>query len=204
MTTFFHIKSTVKHNGTTYTKDSVLQGELVEFQTLVNDGLFAVLEGAETLEEAEQIVADSKITPEAQAKEDENTWGPKDKKENTPEGDGLDELTKKDLLKIAKKEKVEDVKETTKNGDIVEAIRAARIAKEKGVEPYTGPMVKVKFIQEYEVVDENNEKTGEIIAEGEEKEVPEPVVEGLVDGGFAEVVEDKNTASTNDGDGGNL
>ena len=62
----------------------------------------------------------------------------------------------------------------------------------KEPEVYTGPMVKVRFLKQYEVVDENNEKTGEKIEAGTEVEIPEPTVGPLVENGFVEKITDAN------------
>lgn len=58
-------------------------------------------------------------------------------------------------------------------------------------EEYTGPMVKVKFLKDYEVVNENNEKTGEILKKGTTHEVPEPVVAFLSESGFIKKTKNK-------------
>lgn len=94
MTTYFEIKNNVKHNGDFYQKGSVIGGELDEFQGLVNDGLFEVVDGATSLEEATELVAENKVldeTPEEVA-EESNTWGPQPDEEEpveeTPKTDG--------------------------------------------------------------------------------------------------------------------
>jgi len=95
MTTFFEVKGNVKFNGVEYKKDTIVSGEVSEFQSLVNDGLFFVLEDAETLEQAQEIVESSKKTIEDEEIEvpPENTWGPKPDKEEeeTPSTEEEDE-----------------------------------------------------------------------------------------------------------------
>lgn len=87
MTTYFEVKGNVKHNGDSYLKGAVVTGELNDFQGLVNDGLFEVIEGVDSLEEALQSVAENKVleeTPEEVA-EESNTWGPQPDQEEIVE-----------------------------------------------------------------------------------------------------------------------
>lgn len=66
-------------------------------------------------------------------------------------------------------------------------------------EIYDGPMVLVRFLSEYELVDENNQKTGEILKPGDETEIPEPTVQPLVDDKIVEVIkEDDKPTDTED------
>lgn len=86
------------------------------------------------------------------------------------------------------------VLESVFNGSEVEDYLAEGRLEEytkEDVKPYDGPMVKVKFLKDYEVINENKEKTGEIIPAGIEAEVPEPVVAYLVEDGVAEVFVEK-------------
>lgn len=63
---------------------------------------------------------------------------------------------------------------------------------ENKIEELNEALIKVQFLKKYEMVNEKNEKTGEIMKKGDELEVPESVVKFLVDGKFAKVVEIKS------------
>ncbi len=143
MTTFYKVKSNVKHNGDTYKQGSIIEG--AEFSGMPD--FFEMIMGAETLEEAQAILAETQAVEPKTAPEqaEKNTWGPTDQPEAP----------------------------TPPTGDKPEV--------------YTGPMVKVKFLQDYEIVNENNEKTGEILSAGTEAEIPEPTVSILVENGIVEV-----------------
>lgn len=65
-------------------------------------------------------------------------------------------------------------------------------------EVYDGPMVKVHFVKEYEIINEHGEKTGEVVQPGTEMEIPEPTVASLVEGGFAEVVDGTDSNDSED------
>lgn len=57
----------------------------------------------------------------------------------------------------------------------------------KNVEVSNEELVKVKFLKKYEVVDENNKKTGEVMKKDDITEVPASVVKFLEEGKFAKV-----------------
>jgi len=140
MTTFFLVKSNIKHNGIVYQKDTIIEGVEFEFGSLVTDGLLRVIPAVDSLAKAQEVIADEKeiVGDEPAEKEPENTWGPKKDEDAVAEdGDGLNTLNKKELLNIAKKEKVEEVKETTNKVDIIKAIRAKRLADAEPVENNT-------------------------------------------------------------------
>lgn len=71
---------------------------------------------------------------------------------------------------------------------------------ENKIEESKEALIKVQFLKKYEMVNEKNEKTGEIMKKGDELEVPESVVKFLVDGKFAKVVEVKNEDDQDDED----
>lgn len=151
------VKSNLNHSGVLYAPGDLFEATQGTFADLVRDGVLRVVPNAETIAEAEEIIALEKekageqTAEVAKEKEPEDTWAPK------PDAE-------------------EDLN--------------------KPVE-YTGPMVEVTFLQDYEVLDEKGQKTGEIIKAGEVKEVPEPVVQYLVEGGFVEeVTKETNTTYT--------
>ena len=80
-TTIFQVLSNLNHSGTRYTKGQIFEGNLAEFGNLVTDGVLRVVNGAESIEEAKEIVAKEGETAVAESttpeKEPENTWGPK-------------------------------------------------------------------------------------------------------------------------------
>lgn len=190
MTIIYKVISNVKHNGDEFKKDTFFQGNDGEFTQLVADGVLKAFD-TDSIEEAQAIDAQETAIEVAET-EDEvlppNTWEakktedeviPTDDTANAP-GDAVTPTSpeakpteeKKGFLgNLFGSKKAEDEKVDDKTGEV-----------------YSGPMIKVKFIKEYEVVDENNTKTGEVLAVGTEYEVPEPVVAGLVADGYAEEV----------------
>lgn len=175
MTTIFLVKQNLKHNGTDYKVGQLVQDEFEATPNLVNDGVLRVIEGAESIQEAEAILAEEKekhgerASGEAEL-QPENTWGPR----------------KDEQEEVKPKNKPEDKKEGFL-GKIFGGMGNIDKPEDKG-EVYNGPMVKVRFIKDYEVVNENNEKTGEILATGTETEIPEPTVTIMVDTGFIEII----------------
>ena len=77
----FQVLSNLNHSGTRFEKGQFFEGNYSEFGNLVNDGVLRVVHGAESIEEAKEIVAKESETagPETstEEKEPENTWGPK-------------------------------------------------------------------------------------------------------------------------------
>ena len=71
---------------------------------------------------------------------------------------------------------------------------------ENEIEESNEALIKVQFLKKYEMVNEKNEKTGEVMKKGDELEVPESVVKFLVDGKFAKVVDVKNEDDQDDED----
>ena len=76
--TIFKVISNIKHNGTDFTKGSFIAEEFVGSQVLVNDGVLKVIEGAETIEEAKAIDAETQaiVESEEEVVEPKDTWAP--------------------------------------------------------------------------------------------------------------------------------
>lgn len=76
----YHVLSNIKHNGEEFKKGSFIEGALGEYTGLVEAGALAIVEGADTIEEAKEIVGKPAETPtatEAPKVEEQNTWGPR-------------------------------------------------------------------------------------------------------------------------------
>ena len=80
MTKIFLVLSNLKHDTETYEKGSFFAGELATFQSLVNENVLRVIEGASSIEEAKDIVAEAEVETEESSEEvtvePTNTWGP--------------------------------------------------------------------------------------------------------------------------------
>lgn len=76
----FHVLSNLKHNGQVFEKGTLFAGEENQHQDLVKIGVLAVIDGAETVEEAKEIIgvnAEQAKAPEAEAPKTtpQDTWG---------------------------------------------------------------------------------------------------------------------------------
>lgn len=79
MTTYFLVKSNIRHNGTNFERDTIISGELSEFKALVDDGALYHIKGAKSEEEAKELLAELEADKEEEAgeTEPEDTWGAK-------------------------------------------------------------------------------------------------------------------------------
>ena len=75
-----YVKSNLKHNGDTHKAGSFFEGEVSEYQGLINDGVLRVMDGASTVAQAQEILAKEVADAEAAQREVEagtvaqNTW----------------------------------------------------------------------------------------------------------------------------------
>lgn len=77
-----HVQTNLNHNGTYYPKGSFIQSEEGEFVPLIEEGILKVVEGANTIEEAEEITGSTAGKAEETATEPavptaQDTWGPR-------------------------------------------------------------------------------------------------------------------------------
>lgn len=172
MTTyFFLVTSNVKHNGEFFAKGSILNGDSASYVGECFQPL-----NAETQEEAEAEVVEmqsSVASPEEEVSEN-NTWGPR-----------ADDVHSAGTMATPNLKQEEEPK-----AGFLGKLFGGKKEEEAEAEVYTGPMVKVRFLKDYEVINEKSEKTGEVITAGTESEVPEPTVQYLVEAGEVEVIVD--------------
>ena len=88
--TIFLVKSNLKIDGDNFLAGSFIEGDTGRFSTLISDKVIEEVTGAETMEEAKEIVAkrDAEVAAEAEIAEEakpQNTWGPTKKEEETPD-----------------------------------------------------------------------------------------------------------------------
>lgn len=87
--TIYLVKSNLKIDGDSFQGGSFIEGDSGRFSQLISDKVLEEVTGAETMEEAKQIVAkrDAEIAAEAEIAEEtkpKNTWGPTKKEDETP------------------------------------------------------------------------------------------------------------------------
>lgn len=117
----YKVLSNLRHNGEVFKKGDVVDMDSSIALGLIKDG---VLESTEKTEEAVPLAPRVKKEKVEDKKED-------DEEEKPEEGDGLDDMTKADLMAIVEEEEIENVKAAMKNGEIVQAIRKARNEKKE-------------------------------------------------------------------------
>lgn len=87
MNKFFLALSNLKHNSDTYVKGTVFEGPFEQLESLVIDGVLRVVEGAETYEQALEIVtkeAEAQLeAAKAPAPAAADTWAPQKPAETT-------------------------------------------------------------------------------------------------------------------------
>ena len=78
MTKIFKVISNIKHNGDDFLKGSFIADEFAGSEILVNDGVLKEIVGAETIEEAKAIDAESQAIEESaeEVVEPKDTWAP--------------------------------------------------------------------------------------------------------------------------------
>lgn len=79
MSTIFKVLSNLNHSGDLHKAGDFIEGELSEFQGLVNDKVLAIVEGAKSLNDAPKVAAASEAKAAAaapQAPKQKDTWGP--------------------------------------------------------------------------------------------------------------------------------
>lgn len=71
------VVSNLKHDGTDYKKGQFIDSEPSVFQGLINEGVLRVIDGAETVKEAEEILAEEVAAAgdEEVAAAPKDTWG---------------------------------------------------------------------------------------------------------------------------------
>lgn len=116
-TLYFKVLGNIKHNGATFDKGSVIEGELATFQPLLEDGVLAIIDGAETREEAEVLAGTPAVAPEVvEEVEPENTWGPKPDEPETDDNATPDDGEVVDV-KIGNYRIIGEAPYTDENGD---------------------------------------------------------------------------------------
>lgn len=180
MTKIYQVQSNVRHNGDSYVKGTLLSSD-ESFDQLVSDGLFKVIEGAETIEEAKKIVEEEK---ELESMENEsgdvaqaNTWEPQ--KESKPE-----ESTEPKNETAEKKE----------SKGFLGGIFGGK--KDDATEPYTGPMSQYKITGIAPFLNEKGEQEG-LHDIGTVQTLPTEIGDVFVTDGVAEKVDETVDASAN-------
>ena len=84
----FQVTTNISHNGNQLKIGEIFEAELAEFEHLVKSGALKLIEKAESVMEAKDIIeADKAVAPEKMevAVDEQNTWGPKKEEVKTPE-----------------------------------------------------------------------------------------------------------------------
>jgi hypothetical protein len=178
--TIFLVKSNLKHDGEVFATGSFMEGDQGRFQSLVNDKVLEVVEGAETFDEAKAIVEkkNAEKVAEEQAAEDnkpQDTWAPTKEEDTTGEEDKTPE----------------DAKHPAKEGE--DNTGADADAGNTDAKPYDGPMGKYKITGDAFYTDEDGTQTGEKLEIGSVQDLPKPIGDTFVEKGVAEEVSDVDT-----------
>lgn len=173
--TIFLVKSNLKHDGEVFATGSFMEGDQGRFQSLVNDKVLEVVEGAETFDEAKAIVEkkNAEKVAEEQAAEDnkpQDTWAPT-KEEDTTDQTGEEQ---KGLVNVNEEKKEGEEKTDAE------------------VKLYDGPMGKYKITGVAKYNDEKGNEVGELEV-GSVQDLPKPVGDDFVAQGVAEEVSDVDT-----------
>ena len=123
MTTIFQVIKNIKHNGTYHNAGEFIEAEVGAFGELIELGFLKIIDGAKSIEHAQEIIASEKEQVGEQVntekeKEPENTWGPKqdeDEEEKTDTDDAPKDDKKEDENKGAD---VDAPKDETGNKDL--------------------------------------------------------------------------------------
>lgn len=90
----FLVQSNLKHDGVNFAKGSFIQGDADQFDILVQDRVLKLVEGANTMDEAKEMVDIEKESEPAEEKapQPKDTWGPTAEKteEKTTEPEAAD------------------------------------------------------------------------------------------------------------------
>ena len=109
--TIFLVKSNLKLDGDNFLAGSFIEGDAGRFNTLISGNVLEEVTGAETMEEAKEIVAkrDAEVAAEeeiAEERKPQNTWGPTKKEDETPADETPTEATPETPVETEKKEEV--------------------------------------------------------------------------------------------------